>query len=446
MKRQFGKADILVAIAAGAVVVAGVAWFLLGGGDIDVGLSERERPVSDVVAMSPSTVVAAEAGESSASLLIKARLAVSADLITEPPGQNALYYYSLLREADPDNAAANSELAGVVKTVEGEISRLVEKWDFVSAGSIADRLAIVMPESTAVSEFWARVAARRWQLINRAKAAAESGDEPLAAKSIASARKLPGTDSNGVLQAGIRDIETLTAARLAAEAESAAAAAEAEALAAAALEEGKREVDGAAAALAQNVAAIRDRIASGKLAIPKNNSALALLDDAMSVAPDAPELVAVRSLLISALEARSQRLIVFEQLDEAEANIAALAGFGGTDRTVAELESALNDALIVREGKTVIAANMLEFVKVVQPVYPRKAQRRRKEGWVEVEFTVNREGRTVDFEVIDTNDTGVFEQATAQAVSQWLFEPRIFRGQAIDQRVTARLVFKMDQS
>ena len=446
MRRQFGKADILVAVAALAVVVGGVAWFLLGGGDGEVGRTAPAQPVNETAATSQSPIMAAGNGESSASLLNKARLAVSAGLITEPPGQNALYYYSLLREADPDNAEANSELTAVVETVEGEISRLVAKWNFAAAASIADRLAIVMPESEAVSEFWTRVEGRRWQLINRAKAAAESGDEPLTAKSIATARQLPGTDAAGVLQAAVRDIENVTAARLSAEAESAAAAAAEEALAAEALADGEPEVDPAATAFAQNVAAIRDRIASGKLAIPKNDSALALLEDAMKATPGAPELVTVKNLLVAALEARSQRQIVFEQLDEAEANIAALAGLGGANRSVAELESALNEALITREGKTVIAANTLEFVKVVQPVYPRKAKRRGKEGWVSVEFTVNREGRTVDIEVIDTNDAGVFEQATAQAVSQWLFEPRIFRGQAIDQRVAARVVFKMDQS
>lgn len=61
----------------------------------------------------------------------------------------------------------------------------------------------------------------------------------------------------------------------------------------------------------------------------------------------------------------------------------------------------------------------------VPPEYPRRAQRRRLEGYVELTFLVTPNGRvdTDSIRVVEARPGNVFDRAARQAVSQWRFEP-----------------------
>ncbi|TVM05882.1 MAG: energy transducer TonB, partial [Halomonas sp.] len=60
----------------------------------------------------------------------------------------------------------------------------------------------------------------------------------------------------------------------------------------------------------------------------------------------------------------------------------------------------------------------------VNPTYPRRAQRRGLEGFVEVEFMIRRDGsvdsRTI--RVIQARPQRVFEEAALDAIARWQFE------------------------
>ena len=86
----------------------------------------------------------------------------------------------------------------------------------------------------------------------------------------------------------------------------------------------------------------------------------------------------------------------------------------------------------------------MTFVTYVAPDYPSRAVRRNVEGWVDVEFTVGENGSVIEVKVKDTERKGYFEKATIDAVSQWEFLPREFRGRNIDQRVATRVQFNRD--
>lgn len=76
----------------------------------------------------------------------------------------------------------------------------------------------------------------------------------------------------------------------------------------------------------------------------------------------------------------------------------------------------------------------------VNPEYPRRAQRRGLEGYVEVRFTIQPDGRvdTSTLQVIDANPPRVFDREVEQAMAQWRFP------QADDFRqVTQRIEFKL---
>ncbi len=79
----------------------------------------------------------------------------------------------------------------------------------------------------------------------------------------------------------------------------------------------------------------------------------------------------------------------------------------------------------------------------VPPEYPYRARRRGVEGSVELRFTVTRDGRVTDIDVVRAQPQHMFEEAAKQAVTRWRFEPAIRNGNAVDVRVQVQLDFKL---
>lgn len=78
------------------------------------------------------------------------------------------------------------------------------------------------------------------------------------------------------------------------------------------------------------------------------------------------------------------------------------------------------------------------------PSYPREALRRRDEGFVVVEFTVNALGRTEDIKVVESEPRGTFDREALRAVSRWEFEPALRDGRPVSQRLRHTIEFKLD--
>jgi bla regulator protein BlaR1 len=55
------------------------------------------------------------------------------------------------------------------------------------------------------------------------------------------------------------------------------------------------------------------------------------------------------------------------------------------------------------------------------PNYPWKARKEGIEGFVELEFSVDAEGRVSDVEILDAVPAGIFEEAASKAISRWTF-------------------------
>ncbi|MBX3725795.1 MAG: energy transducer TonB [Xanthomonadales bacterium] len=80
----------------------------------------------------------------------------------------------------------------------------------------------------------------------------------------------------------------------------------------------------------------------------------------------------------------------------------------------------------------------------VDPVYPREAARSRQNGWVEVEFTIGRDGTVSDVRVVDARPARVFNQAAQRAIQEWRFEPRLENGEPVASRMRQRFDFRLD--
>lgn len=83
-------------------------------------------------------------------------------------------------------------------------------------------------------------------------------------------------------------------------------------------------------------------------------------------------------------------------------------------------------------------------LSVRDPVYPPQALRGGIEGWVELEFTITETGVVRDVAVVGAEPHGVFDDAAAEALGAWRFEPRFANGRAVAQRSVVTLRFNVD--
>jgi periplasmic protein TonB len=79
----------------------------------------------------------------------------------------------------------------------------------------------------------------------------------------------------------------------------------------------------------------------------------------------------------------------------------------------------------------------------LKPDYPFKAKRMGIEGFVTVQFLVNREGRTQDLRIVAAEPAGVFDQAVTKTVPRWRFKPGKKAGQPVDTWVEMTIRFEL---
>lgn len=68
-------------------------------------------------------------------------------------------------------------------------------------------------------------------------------------------------------------------------------------------------------------------------------------------------------------------------------------------------------------------SNDLRPISTPGPNYPRDAQRRRRAGTVEVEFTVGTDGSVTSSRVVNASPPRIFDREALQAVDRWRFQP-----------------------
>ena len=91
-----------------------------------------------------------------------------------------------------------------------------------------------------------------------------------------------------------------------------------------------------------------------------------------------------------------------------------------------------------------VAISQLERTNYVAPKYPKSAQRRNTSGWVDLGFTVARDGTVHSIEIIESTPGTVFVEAATQAVSQWRFDPVFENGAPVEKRAAVRMQFSLE--
>ncbi len=144
----------------------------------------------------------------------------------------------------------------------------------------------------------------------------------------------------------------------------------------------------------------------------------------------------------AAAEARAKAEELAKQQAEQQAAQQAQAEKAAEQQAVAEREA--SEKAPEPTPKTVIQDAVL--VKRVVPKYPVAAARTRREGWVNVRFTVGVDGHVDNVTVVDSNPSHVFDRAATRAVSRWEFKPALRNGEPMAVTMTRRVVFKLNDS
>ena len=192
---------------------------------------------------------------------------------------------------------------------------------------------------------------------------------------------------------------------------------------------------------------VNQRIAQDRLIEPVADSARHYLDLLRASDPTYEGLPETSALLASRALAEARRRAAAGDADGADELLRAAVGAGAqrTDVTAlsAEIAAAHTATSKVRQASSVVPENALRRIRFVQPQYPARALEQGIRGWVDLEFTVAADGTTRDARVRAAEPAQVFDRAALNAVRRWRYEPYKVDGQAVDQRVAARMRFEL---
>jgi TonB family protein len=422
-------------------------------------------------------------------ILLRAREAAAAGRLDAPPGDNALDHYLAILRIEPEHVEAGRE---VDRLLEGPFARAEEALlagAVEDAAMILDRVRRVRPESARLRFLDVQLSeamARRDEAAAQAELAATqvrtaAGAPPSEVASLLTLAETRLRRGELLLPAGDNAKIYVDRATELAPGDPAVIALRA-ALAQAVLGStqaliGVGEVDRASAllreaeALGGDAGAIRDararlseigranreqqlaewraaaveRLDAGQLIAPAEDNALYYLGRARSLSPADASLEAPWQRLLASLGAEARAAIDERRWDDASRWIEAMQAADPANPAVANLS---RDARIARTQaaylETPVAASDLELLSGDAPEYPENALRNNIEGWVEIEFIVDREGQPRDIAVLGAEPPGRFEEAALAAAATYRFTPFLQDGVVYERRTTVRIRFALE--
>jgi protein TonB len=425
--------------------------------------------------------VAAEVSE-----MARAAAALAANRLTEPPGDNALELYSGLLAR---NAADSSARAGLSEVHERLLARaenalLEERLDEAAAAIETARKSgveggriVFLTAQLAKSREQLKTAQAQVQQLARARTAPKADEDrvtpllDLATQRIASGSLLePDRDSARfyVLEAlradpqstAALDAKRALASRLLEDVRSAIdrrefahAAALIDSANGIAVPANIESVQGLLAAArkqagvdawGQLLKSANERLLQDRLIEPANDNAKYFYLTLKQLDPGNAALSSVLQDLGTRLSSKARRALILGQTDAAKSWLDEAGAIGFTSAEVSSAQHDLDAALAKQNFMTnLVPANQLTLLKSVQPGYPAKAQAKKLEGWVDVEFTVSEAGKVKDVTVRAASIPGVFEDAAVKAVSQWRYQPILRDARPVPVRTQIRIRFAL---
>ncbi|HSN70775.1 MAG TPA: energy transducer TonB, partial [Steroidobacteraceae bacterium] len=436
-----GPGRILLWVLLGALLIAAgtAAWLL-----------RDEEPVS-----TPQPITAVPTpDENVVSLLVRARTALQQNRLAAPENDNALDLYRRALELDPDAPEALDGQRRVVDALLLEAENGLAARDLDRVRTTLEHVRLAKPDHPRLHFLDAQLAraqaaadaARRAQLVpevteeqaelQRLLALADerlsSGrligpNRDSASHYVLAARAIDPTDPE------VRSVAALTGASLAERGEAALAQddiEEAQRWAAAArgfAQEAETNIRGlqslterieaavtarAEQSLAQHLELAEQRLQEAAWIAPRGDSAFDHLSAAREQGADAARLASLEAELFAGLIGATRTAIREGELEPATELLEAAGRLVPGDDTVAELGATLA-AAVDRQAflNDVVPVASLTRTKGRAANYPRDAVRRGVEGYVEIQFTVARDGSPREFDVVEADPPGIFEEA-----------------------------------
>lgn len=126
---------------------------------------------------------------------------------------------------------------------------------------------------------------------------------------------------------------------------------------------------------------------------------------------------------------------------QAQASV-GLPQFAGS--AIASVGGFADSGGVEADADAVLPISAFTRTNYVPPEFPRSAQRRNLSGAVDLEFTVDTNGKVTDVLVVSSRPGETFNQAAMDAVSQWRFQPYVQNGRAVEKRTAVRLSFDLN--
>ena len=187
---------------------------------------------------------------------------------------------------------------------------------------------------------------------------------------------------------------------------------------------------------------VRQRIAQDRLVEPADDSAQFWLTRLRDLDGSAASTVEASQLLADKLLARARTGLAADDLESARRWLRAADSVAGRsiDGTSVAADIAAREEKQKRD-KDVIGVGSLQRVKFVEPVYPASAMQKKISGWVDLEFTLLKDGSVASIQILNAQPDGMFDAAARKAVIKWRFVPVQRDGGPVEQRVRMRLRF-----
>lgn len=225
---------------------------------------------------------------------------------------------------------------------------------------------------------------------------------------------------------------------------------------------------------------MNERMRRGALLDPAANSAVSHFRAAEQVGPGDPAVRTARESLVAALltaadgelgakrVATSRRMVdaaatlnssapgldvMRRRIDEFGEQQAAASAAASAAETARAAEAArAQEAAAARAATPVVAApaastpavvasTTLQLLRSAPPEYPQRALEGLLSGWVEMEFTVARDGTVKDIVVVNSEPRRTFDAAAMAALKRYRYQPVVREGETVEQRARMRMRF-----
>ncbi len=189
---------------------------------------------------------------------------------------------------------------------------------------------------------------------------------------------------------------------------------------------------------------VRQRIVQDRLIEPVDDSAQFWLAKLRDLDGSASATIEASQLLAEKLLVKARAGLAADDLESAKRWLRSADSVAGRsiDGAAVAADIATREEKQKRD-KEVIGVGSLKRVKFVEPVYPANAIEKKISGWVDLEFTLLKDGSVANIRILNAQPGGTFDDAARRSVAKWRFVPVQRDGGAVEQLVRMRLRFTL---